>query len=229
MTKHTYAFLILFVAGSAMADETITVFQYDGSMHCHEVDTVQVKQARQELEAAGIKVISATSGVVPYELPGHCGTPTGKVNLLIVRRADWDRLHKTRPNTLGYGVWVFEQPNLEVYRYDGSLQCDRGKELSLSHMAEDLKANGIDIKASRKGRDRLARIAVCGASTGNLNIYTIAQDSLSRAQELGFRVLVSREVTTGIGGPAPVRRGSPQVRVTPRTAGSPVTPIPQLW
>ncbi len=227
--KSTLAFMMAFIVCNAMADDTITVFQLDGSIHCQAADRVPLERGKQELKDAGVEVVSARSEVVPYELPGHCGTPTGNANLLVVRRADWERLRKTRPNALGYGVWVFEQPTVEVFRYDGSLQCDRGKEIPLSRMAEELKANGIEVKASRKGQDGLAHISVCGASTGNLNVYTIGKASLSKAQELGFKLLISRAMTSEIGGGAPARRGGPQARVLPRTVGSGAAPIPRLW
>jgi hypothetical protein len=96
-------------------------------------------------------------------------------------------------------------------------------------MAEELKANGIEVKASRKGQDGMAHISVCGASTGNLNVYTIGKASLSKAQELGFKLLISRAMTSEIRGWAPARRGGPQARVMPRSVGSAAAPIPRLW
>ncbi len=229
MMKSTLAVLLAFFVADAVADETITVFQLDGSMHCETVDKVSPERAREELQKAGVQVISAKTTVVPYGLPGHCGTPTGNANLLVVRRADWERLRKTRPSAMGYGVWVFDKPTVEVYKYDGTLQCNRGKEIPLSRMAEELSANGIEVKASRKGHDGLARIAVCGASTGNLNVFTIDTKSLPKAQALGFRLLISRGMTTEIGGGAPARRGGPQARIMPRSAGETAAPIPRLW
>ncbi len=229
MIRSTWACLMACIAVNAAADNTVSIFQFDGSIHCHTADAVSVEQARKEFEGAGVQVISAGTGKVANELPGHCGTPTGNANVLVVDGGDWQRLRRSRPNAMGYGVWVFEQPKMEVFKYDGSLQCDRGREISREVMAEELRRKGIKVEASRKGHDGLVHISVCGASTGNLNVYTIAGESLPKARALGFKLLVSRPMVNEIRGWAPVRRAGPQVRITPRQAGSAGTQIPQLW
>ena len=229
MMRSALACLMACFAIDAAADGTISVFQFDGSIYCHAADTVPVERARKKLESAGVKVISARSAMVPKKLPGHCGTPRGKVNVLVVDSGDWQRLRRSRPNAMGYGVWVFERPKVDVFKYDGSLQCSLGREIPLETMAEELKKAGIKVEASRKGHDGLVHISVCGASTGSLNVYTIAGESLSEARALGFTLLVSRAMTKEIRGWAPARRAGPQVRVTPRRVGPPETPIPQLW
>ena len=96
-------------------------------------------------------------------------------------------------------------------------------------MAEELKNEGIKVGASRKGHDGLAHISVCGASTGKLNVYSIARESLPKARALGFKLLVSRPMAIEIRGWAPARRAGPQIRATPRQAGPSGTQIPQLW
>ena len=53
-------------------------------------------------------------------------------------------------------------------------------------MARRLTENGIEVIASRKGSDGRVHIAMCGASTGRLNVYTIPAGSLPKARELGF-------------------------------------------
>ena len=227
--KSSLAFLMAFFIADAMADETLTVFQLDGSIHCQTAEKSSLDRARQQLQNAGVQVVSARWEIVPYELPGHCGTPTGNANLLVVRRADWQRLQKARPNALGFGVWVFDEPTVAVYKYDGTLQCNQGKEIPLGRMAEELTAKGIKVEVSRKGHDGLAHIAVCGASTGKLNVFVIPGKSLSAAQKLGFKLLISRVMVTEVGGGVSARRGGPQARVLPQSVGSKAAPIPQLW
>lgn len=88
-------------------------------------------------------------------------------------------------------VYQLDGSLVEVFKYDGSLQCDRGKALSLEEMAGQLTDKGIEVKASRKGNDGRVRIAMCGASTGRLNVYTIPTAGLPKARELGFELLVT--------------------------------------
>lgn len=70
-----------------------------------------------------------------------------------------------------------------------------GREIPLAAMAKDLEVAGIEVMERRKGTDGLARIAVCGASTGAINVYTIPREALPAAQALGFRLLATRETT----------------------------------
>ncbi len=76
-------------------------------------------------------------------------------------------------------------PYVKVYKYDGSIQCEStGVELNV--MALELIVAGIDVVCSQQGHDGLARITVCGADTGNINIYTIHRVNQTSAEELGF-------------------------------------------
>jgi len=94
-------------------------------------------QAEETLRKAGVKVLSSGSKSVPLELNGQCGTPTGGANVLVVESAGWDRLLEKRPDALGFGVWVFDRPVVEVYKYDRSLQCGGGKSTGLQDMAQE--------------------------------------------------------------------------------------------
>lgn len=229
MTNGFIAFLLAGIISTAVADDTVTVYQYDGSVHCHKNEIITPDQAAAALQDAGVRVISSESRPLPFKFSGQCGTPTGQANVLVIDAADWNKLPGKRRQALGYSLWVFDQPVVEVYKYDGSLQCERGSEIPLEDMAGELTAAGIEVQASRKGTDGLAHIAVCGASTGNVNVYTIPSDALSRAEELGFRVLVTRKMSSGIATPPPARRGTAQPRTPPRAADTPGSPVPALW
>lgn len=228
MIKAILICLLSAVAKAAVAAETVTIYQLDGSIQCHETEILTPEQTAETLRAAGVKVISTTSRSVPFRVSSACGTPTGKANVVTVDAADWQRLQRKRLDALGFGEWIFDRPTIEVYRYDGSLQCGRGKEIALADMAQELTAAGIDVVASRKGTDGLLHIAMCGASTGRLNVFTIPTDSLEKAQELGFALLISRQMTNQIKSPLPARRGSAQPR-TPRQTPAARGQIPQLW
>lgn len=76
-------------------------------------------------------------------------------------------------------------PFTKVYKADGSIQCESDG-IALDMMAMELINAGIDVVCSQKSSDGLVRIALCGASTGSINVYTIHTSSLVDARALGF-------------------------------------------
>ena len=77
-------------------------------------------------------------------------------------------------------------PYIKVYKSDGSIQCENTG-VELNTMALELTNVGIDVICAQKGHDGLMRAAVCGADTGNLNIYEINSVNLPDAEPLGFK------------------------------------------
>lgn len=78
---------------------------------------------------------------------------------------------------------------VEVYRPDGSRQCEEGSGVPREAMAAELTAAGVRVLDSRTGTDGLMRIAVCGAPTGTIHIFRIEAAGLATAEALGFRPL----------------------------------------
>ncbi len=74
---------------------------------------------------------------------------------------------------------------MNVQRPDGSRQCRDGGEPAAA-MGARLAEAGIPVHCSEKARDGRARVAVCGAPSGAINVYTIPAVDLNRARELGF-------------------------------------------
>lgn len=74
---------------------------------------------------------------------------------------------------------------VRVFKYDGSLQCGKGKAIAAEVMAKDLK----DIKVYSFGSkaDGLMHIQMCGTPTGKANVYEIDSTDLAAAQKLGFQ------------------------------------------
>lgn len=75
---------------------------------------------------------------------------------------------------------------VEIYKHDGSIQCQPSSEVPLSVMAQELTRNGIEIISSRRSHDGLMRPAVCGAGTGSINVYEISGTHLEQALRFGF-------------------------------------------
>jgi hypothetical protein len=190
--------IALFAGVPAFAGEVVTVYQFAGTVQCSPNPGVSPDEAADLLRGQGVKVVSAQRRKLPLPVPARCGAPTGEVNLIEVPAADWALFTAQNADGGGYGIWVFEQPRVEVYKYDGTLQCGLGKEHSLEAMAEELKAAGVEVLASRKGKDGLDHIAVCGASTGVINVYTVSQETAAIAEQIGFEPLVSRSLADAI-------------------------------
>ena len=78
------------------------------------------------------------------------------------------------------------EKTVAVYKYDGTLQCSLGQEISLEGMEKEL--SGIKIVSKQKRKDGLMRTQVCGAGTGQANVYEIPLTDKKRAETLGFKI-----------------------------------------
>ena len=76
-----------------------------------------------------------------------------------------------------------------VFKLDGTMHCDPYAGVSLDSMALELGGAGIKVFSRRKGYDGREGIAVCGAPTGQINIFEIAFSDLAPALSLGFKQL----------------------------------------
>lgn len=75
---------------------------------------------------------------------------------------------------------------VEIYKPDGSRQCEPDSGTPLSEMEKILTDAGIEVLSSRRDHDCLFRPALCGTATGAINIYEISRDQLPEAQALDF-------------------------------------------
>lgn len=76
-----------------------------------------------------------------------------------------------------------------IFKLDGTKHCEPHEGVSLDSMAHELAGAGIEVFSRQKGFDGREGIAICGATTGQINIYEIASSDLSAALSLGFKQL----------------------------------------
>ena len=76
---------------------------------------------------------------------------------------------------------------VQIYKPDGSLQCGMGKAISSQVMEAQLQ--GIKVYERKSTSDGMMHMALCGSATGQINVYTIDQADLSKAESLGFKKL----------------------------------------
>ena len=74
---------------------------------------------------------------------------------------------------------------VQVFKYDGSLQCGAGKAIAPETMAKDL--GGIKVFSMIKKADGLMHIQVCGSNTGMANVFEISEKDLKKAEAKGFK------------------------------------------
>jgi len=221
--------LLLASTIAAGANDTVTLYQFTGAIQCGDTAGIPMEQAADLLRAEGVRVISTERRQLPIVIPVRCGAPTGEANLIQVSQPDWATFSAKTPDAGGYGVWVYDQATVLIFQYDGTLQCGTGQEIALETTAQVLASVGINVISSRKGTDGLSHIAVCGASTGAINVHEIPSASLPAARELGFQVLVTREMAQRIKPRTQSsRRTGMQARSTPRQNPQ-QGPIPLLW
>ena len=72
-----------------------------------------------------------------------------------------------------------------VYKADGSLQCGQGSKVDLNTMQKEF--GSIQIFSSENKHDGMMRIQVCGAPTGQVNVYEIDVKDLEVALKAGFK------------------------------------------
>jgi hypothetical protein len=75
---------------------------------------------------------------------------------------------------------------VKVAKADGTLQCSQGKLIPLLDMQKDLKE--ITVFSALNQNDGMMRIQVCGAATGNHNVYEILETDLEKAKSFGFKL-----------------------------------------
>ena len=65
-----------------------------------------------------------------------------------------------------------------AYKLDGTKQCETDPEITLVTMEQDLISAGVKVISRRRGFDGREGIALCGAPTGQINIYEISSSDL---------------------------------------------------
>lgn len=75
-----------------------------------------------------------------------------------------------------------------IAKSNGSRQCESGH-VSPAAMKRELLAGGVNVVSMACGSDGLMYPAVCGADTGEINIFEISSSDLEKAKNLGFKPL----------------------------------------
>ncbi len=90
-------------------------------------------------------------------------------------------------NDLG-GSGCGNSPPVKIYQHTGAVQCESSG-VDLYTMKEELLNAGINVLEWGWGTDGLDYSLQCGSATGDINRFTIPEQSLEFAQSLGFALL----------------------------------------
>lgn len=74
----------------------------------------------------------------------------------------------------------------EVFKHDGSRQCEPDSGQSAAALRAELAAQGITVLGQRTGHDGRIYPAVCGAPTGRTQVFTIPAAQVTAAETLGY-------------------------------------------
>ena len=80
-----------------------------------------------------------------------------------------------------------QEARVFVFKYDGSLQCEKESRIPIEVMQRQL--DNIKIFSSESKNDGLFRSQVCGSPTGQMNVYEILETDFKTAKKLGFKKL----------------------------------------
>ncbi|MBU0656830.1 MAG: hypothetical protein KJ914_17045 [Gammaproteobacteria bacterium] len=83
---------------------------------------------------------------------------------------------------------VYAEPDVDVYKYQGSRQCEGGG-VPMASMQQQLQMAGVQIKGSSCGMDGRMYPAFCGGADGRINIFTIPASNVNAALGQGFAPL----------------------------------------
>ena len=153
-------------------------------------EAVPLDEMAKELRAVNIRVLSSEKRVVPGFIIALCGAPTGIANVYEIAKDDIPRIPADPRGVKRFQSWVYDDPSIDVAKYDGSLQCEMGQPVSLDQMEKELRAANIAVGARAKKADGIQHPRMCGASTGTMNVYRINTSDLEKARALGFVLYV---------------------------------------
>jgi len=74
---------------------------------------------------------------------------------------------------------------VDVYKYQGSRQCENGG-VSLAEMQRELQAANIPVSNSSCGMDGRMYPAFCGGADGKINVFSIPSDAVNAARSYGY-------------------------------------------
>jgi len=185
------------MTGTVFSADTVKVFRYDGSLQCGMGQAVPLDEMAKELTTVNIRILSSEKRVVSGFIIALCGAPTGIANVYEIAKDDLPRLPADRQGVKRFQPWVYDGPSIEVAKYDGSLQCEMGRPVSLDEMEKELRAATIAVQAKAKKADGIPHPQMCGALTGTMNVYRINRSELEKARVLGFVLYIEGILIAG--------------------------------
>ncbi len=174
------------MTGIVFSADTVKVFRYDGSLQCGMGQAVPLDEMAKELAAVNITVLSSEKRIVSGFIIALCGAPSGMANVYEIAKDDLPRIPADPQGVKRFQPWIYGGPSIEVAKYDGSLQCEMGRPVSLDEMEKELRAANVAVQAKAKKADGIQHPQMCGASTGTMNVYRINTSDWEKARVLGF-------------------------------------------
>ena len=106
--------------------------------------------------------------------------------MYVISADDWEKILRSFVGPANFALWTFDSVAVSIYKYDGTLQCGLGWEITLDEMEKELRAADIKVISKEKGTDGFMHVDLCGASTGHINIFQIDATGYDKAHKLGY-------------------------------------------
>jgi hypothetical protein len=174
--------------------DKIRIYALDGSTQCGFSAGVAPDEMAAELRDQDIEVFSANKLLAPIQVVAMCGAPTGMANVFEIALA---KLPQAMALGRNFQPWLFDAVSVEVYQYDGTVQCQDGPGRPVSESVQRLETAGVKVLGSRK--DRIGAVpALCGWPTGAINVAEVSPEQFAQAQALGFALLSAKGAAAAV-------------------------------
>jgi hypothetical protein len=80
---------------------------------------------------------------------------------------------------------------VQVFKSTGQLQCGQDPGLPLDEVRLQLSSKKISVYEAHTQPDGRMHMALCGAPSGTIHVFTISKKSLKKAEKIGFKILGS--------------------------------------
>ncbi|VAW99967.1 hypothetical protein MNBD_GAMMA22-1059 [hydrothermal vent metagenome] len=178
-------------------NDVIKVFKASGDKQCQSSNS-SLDMMSSELVSSGVDVICAFKGRATNTDLTSCGSVTGEINVFDINNSNLPDalvIGYKKISTLNMGIAYLEKcainaipkpvENIKVYKRDIQAQC-QGEPMTPKLMAEQLISQGIIVRCAQKNTDGLVHAAVCGGTSGNINVFTINKNDAAQAILSGF-------------------------------------------
>jgi hypothetical protein len=97
------------IANSSIAASPVRIWRDNGSQQCRPGTGRSLALDQRELEAAGVRVLAASTRAVPKIVATRCGAPAGKANTFRIWSSDWSKIKRKFRGPAAFALWPWAE------------------------------------------------------------------------------------------------------------------------